>query len=144
MMTRKRAAREARQLFHLCLVDGTLDEGRVRKVVQTVLQSRRRGYLLLLDYFRRFVRLDLEDHVAQVESAVVMPDDLQENVRTRLHRLYGPGTTTLFSLNPALIGGMRIQIGSDVYDGSVQYRLDTLRRSFGIDSRDEETNRSYP
>ena len=36
----------------------------------------------------------------------------------------------LFAQNPALIGGMRIKVGSDVYDGSVQARLAALQESF--------------
>ena len=132
-MTKKQAAREAKQMFRLCVVNGMLDEARVRQVVQAVLQSRRRGYLLLLGDFRRLVELDHDQHMAKVESAVPMPADLQANVRSGLTSAYGLGITIAFSVNPALIGGMRIQVGSDVYDGSVQSGLDALRRSFGID-----------
>ena len=32
--------------------------------------------------------------------------------------------------NPALLGGLRIKVGSDVYDGSVQGRLENLVESF--------------
>jgi F-type H+-transporting ATPase subunit delta len=43
---------------------------------------------------------------------------------------YGPGLTTSFVENPELIGGMRIQVGCDVYDGSVRARLEALAKSF--------------
>ena len=39
------------------------------------------------------------------------------------------GSALSFVLNPALIGGMRIQVGSDVYDGSVQAGLAALEKS---------------
>jgi F0F1-type ATP synthase delta subunit len=32
----------------------------------------------------------------------------------------------MFAVDPALIGGLRIQVGSDVYDGSIRARLATL------------------
>jgi len=35
-----------------------------------------------------------------------------------------------FSQNPSLIGGLRVQVGSDVFDGSVQARLADLEASF--------------
>jgi F-type H+-transporting ATPase subunit delta len=35
-----------------------------------------------------------------------------------------------FAQNPALIGGLRIQVGSDLYDGSVKTRLQKLEESF--------------
>jgi F-type H+-transporting ATPase subunit delta len=65
-----------------------------------------------------------------VETAVPLPPDLQADVQARLKELYGPAIQTEFSLNPALIGGMRVKVGSDVYDGSVQSQLATLEKSF--------------
>jgi F-type H+-transporting ATPase subunit delta len=35
-----------------------------------------------------------------------------------------------FVQNPALLGGLRIRVGSDVYDGSVRARLESLREAF--------------
>ena len=134
MKTPKQTEREARQLFQLCLVQGTLDEVRARQVVQLVLQSKRRGYLTLLGYFRRLLKLDYARHTAEIESAVRLPSDLQTKVRAGLEGLYGSGIAATFTLNPRLIGGMRIQLGSDVYDGSVLSGLSALEKSFGITS----------
>jgi F-type H+-transporting ATPase subunit delta len=131
-MTRKQAMREARQLFRLCLVNGRLDEGRVLKVVQSVIEFRRRGYLTLLGDFRRLVKLDRVQHSARVESAEPVPDDLRTHVQADLERTYGSGLDTQFVLNPDLIGGMRVQVGSDVYDGSVQAGIAELKRRFGV------------
>jgi F-type H+-transporting ATPase subunit delta len=130
MKTTKQVTREAKQLFRLCLVNGSLDELRVRQVVQGVLESKRRGGHAVLDRFLRLVKLDLAQHTAAVESATPLPADLQASVLAGLVRAYGAGTITSFSLNPALIGGMRIRVGSDVYDGSVKAGLETLERCF--------------
>jgi F-type H+-transporting ATPase subunit delta len=113
----------AGQLFRLCLVDGRLDEGRVREVARGLAESRRRGTIAVLSDFRRMVRLDRDRHRASVESAASLPDDLREDVRAGLARVYGPDLETSFEQNPALIGGLRIRVGSDVYDGSVRARL---------------------
>jgi F-type H+-transporting ATPase subunit delta len=130
MKTTKQAAREARQLFRLCLVDGSLDEARVQKVVQGVLQSNRRGVYLLLSRLLRLVKIERSRHTAEVESATSLPPDLQASVRARLARIYGQGISISFAQSPALIGGMRIKVGSDVYDGSVKAGLDALEKSF--------------
>jgi len=132
MQTSKQVTREATQLFRLCLVNGILDDNRVRRIVQSVLQSRRRGYLKLLRRFLQFVKLEYAMRTARVESAVPLPSDLLAGVRAGLEKVYGPAIVTLFGRNPALIGGIRIQIGSDVYDGSVRLFLAALKRSFGI------------
>ncbi len=45
-----------------------------------------------------------------------------------LRSKYGDGLTTDFRVNPNLIGGLRIRVGSDVWDGSVRGRLDRLEQ----------------
>jgi len=130
MKATKQARREAGQLFRLCLVNGLLDENRARQVVQQIVAAKPRGYLGTLAYFQRLVRLDSAQHTARVESALTLPPEVQASVQTGLTRTYGPGLSTSFADNPALIGGMRIRVGSDVYDGSVQGRLAALEQSF--------------
>jgi F-type H+-transporting ATPase subunit delta len=66
----------------------------------------------------------------KVESATPLPPGMQASVQAGLLRVYGPGLNTTFALSPALIGGMRIKVGSDVYDGSVQARLAALEARF--------------
>jgi F-type H+-transporting ATPase subunit delta len=76
------------------------------------------------------VKLDLARHTAQVESAVPLPEDLRASVQAGLARTYGLGISASFAHNPGLIGGMRIKVGSDVYDGSVRARLAALEKGF--------------
>lgn len=130
MKISKRAKREAKQLFRLCLVDGMLDENRVRQVVQRVVAAGHRDCPAILSHLRRLVRLDLARHAAIIESATPLPADLQGAVEAGLARRYGRGLATTFAHLPALIGGMRIQVGSDVYDGSVRAGLAALEKSF--------------
>jgi F-type H+-transporting ATPase subunit delta len=130
MKITKRAKREAKQLFRVCLVNGVLDETRVRHVVQRVVAAGQRDGPAVLSHFGRLVKLDLARHTATIESAAPLPGDLQASVAAGLARRYGPGLTTAFAHRPALIGGMRIQVGSDVYDGSVRAGLAALENSF--------------
>jgi len=124
----KQIRREGRQLFRLCLVDGLLDASRVRQVVQQLLQSKRRGYVALLTEFQRLVRLDCEGHTAAVQCAAPLPADLESIVRARLENVYGPTINILFESRPELIGGMRVKVGSDVYDGSIKQGLAELEK----------------
>jgi F-type H+-transporting ATPase subunit delta len=130
MKPTRQAKREATELFRLCQSNGVLDEARARQVVSRIIAEKPRGYLGALSYFRRLVQLDQALHTAMVQTAVPLPADLQSGVKTNLARIYGPGLTTSFTENPALIGGMRVQVGSDVYDGSVRGRLAKLEKSF--------------
>jgi len=130
MKVSKQARRGAKELFRSCLVDGLLDDSRARQAVQQVVEVKPRGYLAILTHFERLVELDLERRSARIESAVPLPPDLQSSVRESLSRAYGPGLNFSFAQNQSLIGGMRIRVGSDVYDGSVQAKLAMLQASF--------------
>lgn len=123
MKSRKAVNRAARELFRLCVVEGELDEPRVRLVAERVAASERRGALRVLAGFKRLVRLDRTQHAAIVESATPLADPLREEILAQLARVYGAKLDTSFGENPALIGGVRITVGSDVYDGSVRARL---------------------
>jgi F-type H+-transporting ATPase subunit delta len=130
MKANKRVRRGARRLYRACLVGGLLDEGRARQAVERVAEARRRGSLAILSHFRRLVTLDRDRHQAVVESAIPLPPDLRTSVEAGVARTYGPGVSTSFADNPALIGGMRVKIGSDVYDGSVRSALLALEQRF--------------
>ena len=126
MKANRRARREARRLYRACVVEGLLDESRARQVAERVAGARRRGSLPILSHFARLVTLDRARHCALVESAVPLPPDLRASVEEGVASAYGPGVSASFAENPELIGGMRVKVGSDVYDGSVRNALLTL------------------
>jgi F-type H+-transporting ATPase subunit delta len=129
MKITKQARRDAKQLFRSCVVNGLLDENRARQVVAQVIAQKPRGYVAILSHFQRLVKLDIERRTAVVESAAPVSPELQASVTSELGKLYGGGLNISFAQNPGLIGGLRIKVGSDVYDGSVKARLAELESS---------------
>jgi F-type H+-transporting ATPase subunit delta len=126
MKKTRQTRRAARRLFAICLVDGLLDEGRVRQVVARLLEAHGRETPALLSEFIRLVRLDRARHTARVESAVALSPDLRTRLQADLAKVYGPGLHVSFAETPALIAGMRVSVGSDVYDGSVRAALSAI------------------
>ena len=130
MKTSKQARRDAKQLFRSAFVNGVMDEGRVRKVIEAVLAKKPRGFVGILSHVQRLVKLELARRSAKIESATALSPQDQAAIQANLTKRYGQGLNISFVQNPALIGGMRIKVGSDVYDGSVQGRLNALQESF--------------
>jgi F-type H+-transporting ATPase subunit delta len=126
MKANRRTRRAARQLYRLSLVDGALDRDRARLVADRLASSHRRGALPVLSGFLRLVRLDRDRHTARVESAAPLPDTAREQIRSGLARTHGAALETSFAENPALIGGVRVKVGSDVYDGTIRAKLAAL------------------
>jgi F-type H+-transporting ATPase subunit delta len=130
MRTTRRTRRQARRLFRACFTGGRLDDVRALRAAARVAGAGRRGRLAILSHFLRLVRLEQARHRAVVESARALPSDLRSSVEAGLARVYGPGLQTSFSEDPALIGGMRVRVASDVYDGSVRGALAELEERF--------------
>ena len=130
MKGNKQSRRGAKQLFKSCQVEGQLAEDRVRQAVTLVIEKKPRGYFGILQELQRLVKLDVSSRSARVESAVVLTEAQQQNIRESLGRLKGGEVTVEFTENAGLIGGMRVKIGDDVFDGSVKTRLATLSESF--------------
>jgi len=126
MKISKQARRDGKGLFTNCKVNGVLDENRVRQTVSAVIAQKPRGFVGILSHFQRLVKLDLERRSAHVESAAPVSDALQQSVKTNLAARYGQGLNVSFAVNKDLIGGLRVKVGSDVFDGSVKARLAEL------------------
>jgi F-type H+-transporting ATPase subunit delta len=129
MIAKRQAKRKAKQLYHYCLVNGVLDENRTKQVAQHIVGAHYRECPAILVQFLRLVRLDRKEHSASIESATPLPADLRTVIETGLAHRYGPGLTTAFFDRPSLIGGVRVQVGSDLYDGSVLAKLAALEKS---------------
>ena len=130
MKISKQAQRDARQLFRSCFVSGLLDENRVRQSVALLVKMKPRGYVEILARLHRLVKLDVAKRTARVENAVETSPEQQASIKASLEKRYGTGLDINYLINPALIGGLRIQVGSDLYDGSVKTRLEKLQQSF--------------
>jgi len=126
----KQARRDAKDLFLACKRDGVLDETRVRQTVTQVLASKPRNYLAALTHFQRLVELDIQSRTVHIENAVPTSESLMADLKTSLTGRYGAGLDFQFFVDPTLIGGLRIRIGSDVFDGTVKSRLADLETRF--------------
>jgi F-type H+-transporting ATPase subunit delta len=123
MKTKRQARREAQTLWRLCLVDGRLDDDRTRLVVDALAASGHSAAQAVLKPFVRRVRVEETRRTALVASATPLEPSLQASVEHELARLRGGPVLTTFLVDPSLIGGMRVRLGNDVYDGSVRAAL---------------------
>ena len=123
MRTSRNAQRDAMTLWRRCIVHGRPDPGRVREVVDVLLDTGRRESPDVLASFLRLVRLDAARWSARVESAMPLEAADRTTVRGLLMRRYGAAFDTTFAVDASLIGGLRLTIGNAVYDGTIRARL---------------------
>ena len=130
MKISKVAANTARRLFGLCQTGGRLDDAKLRTVFTSLAQTKPRDYRAILAALQRLTRLELERRKVTVESAVELDEATRQRVLAGLARQYGADLVAEYQVNPALLGGLRIRVGNDVFEGSVQGRLDRLAAAF--------------
>ncbi len=66
--------------------------------------------------------------LAVVRSARNLSVEQQERLAAALGRIYSRPIAINVEIDPALLGGLTVQIGDDVIDGSISNRLDNARR----------------
>lgn len=130
MKITRHTKRAAKHLYRFCLVDGQIDEARVRHVAQQVIASGRHEGPAVLTHLVRLLRLERARNTARIESAAPLPAEVQAALESGLANRYGRGLAASYALRPALIGGVRVQVGCDVYDGSVRAGLAALESVF--------------
>ncbi|MDQ6861689.1 MAG: F0F1 ATP synthase subunit delta [Verrucomicrobiota bacterium] len=119
----------SRQLLRSSFTDGQLDNGRVMQLVKHLIEKKPRNYLAVLNNYKRLLRLEVEKRTATIETASDLAPEAGREIVENLKRRYGMDLTTNFVVNPELLGGMRIRVGSDVWDSSVRNRLNRLAQS---------------
>ena len=127
MKVSKDALRTARQFMRLTLRNGTVDLAAARTIVEKVIADKPRNYLGILTSYQRLLRLEMEKRHAIVESAQGLSETEEATVTADLQLRHGPDVTTEFRTNNELLGGIRVKLGSTVWDGSVKSRLESLR-----------------
>lgn len=130
MKVTKDAAAAGKRLFRLCSTGARLNEDKLRTVIKALVERKPRNYQGILATLHRETRLDLAQRHVMVESAKQLDDATSQSITTKMIEQHGEGLTFEYKINPALLGGIRIRKGDDVWDGSVKGRLDRFTNAF--------------
>lgn len=130
-LTDRRATPEAKAEVVQSLLEGKTAPETLRLARQAVLASRGRRFDRVLDTYQAIA----ETRRAQLAAVVTSAIDLDETQRARLvaalRSHYGKAVHLNVVVDPSVIGGIRVQIGDDVVDGTILRRLEGVRRQLG-------------
>jgi F-type H+-transporting ATPase subunit delta len=127
MKLNKEIRRLSRKMLQASFTDGQLDPGRIASLVDSVIAEKPRNYIDVLKNYKRLLRLEVEKRHATIETASEVDSAIRSEIEANLKSKYGDDLATDFHIDPQLLGGMRIRVGSDVWDGSVRNRLERLQ-----------------
>jgi F-type H+-transporting ATPase subunit delta len=129
MKINKEIRRLSRELLRASFTDGRLDQGEISSLMQSLVEKKPRYYIAVLENYQRLLRLEVEKRHALIESADELAPEASSRILSSLRRKYEFDLTTEFRVNPELLGGLRIRVGSDVWDGTVRNRLQRLEQN---------------
>lgn len=128
MKVDKETRRIARELLRASFTDGALDSAQIGSLVTALIEKKPRNYIRMLESYARLLRLEMEKRSATIETATELAPESSGQITANLKRKYGNEIATRFVVNKELLGGMRIRVGSDVWDSSVRNRLHRLQQ----------------
>jgi F-type H+-transporting ATPase subunit delta len=128
MKINKEIRQLSRKMLRASFTDGQLDRGKLASLVQSLIEKKPRNYIGILQNYKRLLRLEVEKRHATIETADEPGSEIKEQIVGNLRRKFGNDLTTELLVNPHLLGGLRVRVGSDVWDGSVRNRLERLQQ----------------
>lgn len=130
MKISKSARTTARRIYRLCSEEGQVNESKLQQVISKLVADKPRDFRGILAGLARLLRAEENRKKVLVESARFLDPATEQRVRDSLAQSYGPGLQFQFRTNPDLMGGMKIRVGDDVIDSSVQARIKRLENAF--------------
>lgn len=126
---KKQVQQLAQQFFKLSLVNGTLSPEHVSGVLAYIEKHHPPQMLAVLRAYQRLIAAEVARGEAIVEHAGPITPAALANITSAMTRRYGRPITSYAQPNAALLAGMRIRVGDDVYESSVASQLATLAAS---------------
>jgi F-type H+-transporting ATPase subunit delta len=116
----------ARQLFTLSLVNGSVSAAQVEGVLAYLEKHPPAQPKQVLLAYRRLIARELAKSRVVVEHAGPVTDGILRSLEGALTQKYKSQITASAVQNAALIAGLRLRIGDDIYEASVAAQLEQL------------------
>jgi F-type H+-transporting ATPase subunit delta len=130
MASKSKVAQQfARQLFAMSMVDGSVSTERVGGVLEYVEKHPSHNPMLVLKAYQRLIAAEVAKSMALVEHAGAIGDGTLSSIAAAMSKKYGRTVTAAAKSNPALLAGLRVHVGDDIYESSVAGQLAALAAS---------------
>lgn len=126
MRADKKTKALAKQLFKLSLVNGTVSAEQVAGVLGYIEKNIPRHALALLKLYHRAIATELAKSNAVVEHAGPISDGTLRTIEEAMTRKYQRPVAATARPTAKLLAGLRVRVGSDVYESSVSGQLAAL------------------
>ena len=110
------------------LLSGKVADASLRLITQAVINPRGRNLETNLADYARLVADWRQRLIAVVRVATALSASQRQRLSSALSAIYGHGIQLNVIIDPRVVGGMSVQIGDELIDGTLSSRLAELRR----------------
>ncbi|WP_244328320.1 F0F1 ATP synthase subunit delta [Yimella sp. cx-51] len=110
------------------LLEGKAEPETVFLAERAAEHPRGRRYEKVLDEYLRVAASVRQQLTALVTVATPLAPEQRERLTRALNDLYGRQVMTNVVVDPSVVGGVRVQVGDEVIDGTILSRLEGVRR----------------
>lgn len=111
------------------LLDGKARPVTARLAALAVTGFGGRGFAASLTRLVEAAAARRDRQIAYVTAALPLTDEEERRLGDRLAQLYGRSIDLKISVDPRILGGLSVQVGHDLYDGTVLRRLTDTRNA---------------
>jgi F-type H+-transporting ATPase subunit delta len=122
----QKITRLAKKLVELSKDNGVVTEAKVTEVLAGLKQVQHRHHLTVLKTFLSYLRREIALQTAVVMTPGALSDDALKAIEATYSKMYNRPVSAVIQQETALIAGVRVRVGDDVYDASVAGRLQRL------------------
>lgn len=127
-LTDRTASGERKAALVSRLLEGKVAPVTLRLARQAVLAARGLRFDAVLEEYGELAARRREQVLAHVVVAIPMEQAHRERLSQALSRQYGKPVHLNVDVDPQVLGGVRVEIGDEVIDGTIARRLDDARR----------------
>ncbi len=127
-LTNKSATVSAKSELLRSLLGGKANPVTERLVVRLVVQPRGRSLEAGLESLSKLAAARRDRMVAVVTSAVPLTDQQRQRLGAALAKLYGRQMHLNLDVDPEVLGGIQVQVGDEVINGTIADRLEEATR----------------
>ena len=126
-LSSRTAPSAAKEKLVVALSSGKVADESALLIRQAAVASGKRRFAQILGSFAKLVAAYSERLVAQVTVAAPLSADQAKRLSSALTATYGHGVKVNVEVDPAVLGGVRVQIAGEVLDGTIASRLNEAR-----------------
>lgn len=127
-MKRKQIERLVSKLVEASFKDGKLVESQVLKSIKLLkLQPKSEAIFYLTRYLKQLRRIQ-KQHTLFIETVVPISSAQLNKIRGKFIKKFKI-TKVMTSINPEILGGLKVRIGDEIWDGSLLNKINQIREA---------------